>query len=73
MVLTSEINIIANSSAVLCLSKAVHFSNTFSSWIALWVYWFNRFEMVYWTLIYTSYYKEMVLTSEINIIATSIS
>jgi hypothetical protein len=66
MVLTSEINIIATSSAV-------HFSKMFSSWIALWVYWFNRFEMVYWTLIYTSYYKEMVLTSEINIIATSIS
>jgi hypothetical protein len=58
---------------VLCLSEAVHISKTFSSGIALWVYWFNRFEMVYWTLIYTSYYKEMVLTSEINIIATSIS
>jgi hypothetical protein len=28
MVLTSEINIIAISSAVLCLSKAVHFSKT---------------------------------------------
>jgi hypothetical protein len=35
MVLTSEINIIATSSAVLCLSKAVHFSKTVFSLIAL--------------------------------------
>jgi hypothetical protein len=73
MVLTSEINIIATSSAVLCFSKAVHFSKTFSLWIALWVYWFKRIEMVYWKLISTSSKKEMVLTSEINIIATPIS
>jgi hypothetical protein len=66
MVLTSEINIIATSSAV-------HFSKMFSSWIALWDYWFNRIEMVHWTLIYTSCKREMVLTSEINIIATPIS
>jgi hypothetical protein len=35
MVLTSKINIIATSSAVLCLSEAVHISKTFSSGIAL--------------------------------------
>jgi hypothetical protein len=58
---------------VLCLSKAVHFSKTVFSLIALWIYWFNRLEMVNWTSIYTSCDKEMVLTSEINIIATSIS
>jgi hypothetical protein len=73
MVLTSEINIIATSSAVLCSGKAVHFSKTFPLWIALWVYWFNRIEMVYWKLIYTSCKKEMVLTSKINIIATLLS
>jgi hypothetical protein len=47
------------------------FFKTISSWIALWIYWFNRLEMVYWTSTNTSCDKKMVYTGEINIIATS--
>jgi hypothetical protein len=48
-----------------------HFSKTISSWIDLWIYWFNWLDLMKRHRFTHSIIKKLVLTREIIIIATS--